>query len=309
MFFFALALAGLVIFFLKDYKKVPVSKLGEYQGFSQPIYKKWHRISQYITVRDCTDLAVDIFRPTESGKVVDNPLPVIWTYSRYHRASIRNGRTVTLLEKQPWLETVIKHGYVIAVVDIRGGGASFGMRREVFAEEEMWDAYDITEWFAAQPWSNGRIGLFGRSYMGINQYLAASKAPPHLVAIFPEMAMFDFYSFTYPGGVFRHDYTKNWSQRVKDLDRTIPASPVAGDTTGAMLANAVNEHQTNRDVFEMFARLVYRNSSDELTKTMPFLNRSPANYIKEVKKSGIPVYHLSGWYDMWPRDAVLWFNN
>lgn len=309
MFFPALALAGLAMLSLKGYQKKPISRLGEYKGYSEPIYQGWNRISQYITVRDCTDLAVDIFRPTESGNLVNDPLPVIWTYNRYHRASIRNGRTVTLLEKQPWLATVLEHGYVIAVVDIRGSGASYGTRQEVFAQEEMWDAYDITEWFAAQPWSNGRIGLFGRSYMGINQYLAASRTPPHLVAIFPEMAMFDFYSFTYPGGVFHHDFTKNWSQRVKNLDTTIQNSPVDSDINGVMLKSAVNDHLGNRDIFEMFARLVYRNSRDELTNTMPYVERSPSHYLNEIKKSGVAVYHLAGWYDMWPRDAFIWFNN
>lgn len=64
--------------------------------------------------------------------------------------------------------------------------------------------------------------MYGRSYLGIIQYLAASTAPPHLKAIFPEMAMFDLYTFGYSGGVFRHDFTANWSRSVANLDAQRP---------------------------------------------------------------------------------------
>ena len=68
----------------------------------------------------------------------------------------------------------------LLAVDTRGGGASFGTQQGFFSPEEANDAYDITEWLAVQPWSTGAIGMFGRSYLGITQYFAASKAPPHL---------------------------------------------------------------------------------------------------------------------------------
>ena len=72
------------------------------------------------------------------------------------------------------------------------------------------DAYDITEWLATQPWCDGSVGMFGRSYMGITQYIAASMAPPHLKAIYPEMAMFDLYDTVYPGGIMRNGFIFGW---------------------------------------------------------------------------------------------------
>ncbi|RCJ40834.1 hypothetical protein A6770_37305 [Nostoc minutum NIES-26] len=303
------------------------SRYGEYL---QPVYKKWIRTSQYLTVRDGTKLAVDIFRPVKDGKPVIDPLPVIWNHHRYHRASIyrlpkhtnifklliasaklliKNNTNRTQLDNTPWLKTLIKHGYVIAVVDVRGGGASYGTRTGPFSQEEANDAYDITEWFAAQSWCNQNVGMFGDSYMGITQYMAASTAPPHLKAIFPEMAMFDFYEFTYPGGVFRHDFVAQWSCKVKELDSGISAAPVEQDQNATMLVAAIQQHQANRDVFEMFKSLPYRNSRDKETKSMPHIARSPSSYLKQVKKSGVAIYHLAGWYDMWPRDALLWFKN
>ena len=76
-----------------------VPQLGQYQGYSGPIYNRWVRTSQYVTVRDGTKLAVDIFRPANSsGTPVEEPLPVIWTHDRYQRAFIGfNGNIITQL--------------------------------------------------------------------------------------------------------------------------------------------------------------------------------------------------------------------
>jgi putative CocE/NonD family hydrolase len=129
-------------------------------------------------------------------------LPVIWTHYIYHRAStLPDGTVITQVDMNPWLQEVIKHGYVVGVVDCRGGGASYGARPGSFSQIEARDTYEITEWFAEQKWCNGNIGMFGRSVMGITQYMCAGMAPPHLKCIFPEMSMFDTYSFVYPGGV------------------------------------------------------------------------------------------------------------
>jgi putative CocE/NonD family hydrolase len=269
------------------------------------------RSSQYVAVRDGTKLAVDIFRPTENGVPVEDPLPVIWTHERYQRALIgSSGNVLTQVWKLPWLETLLRYGYVVAAVDVRGGGASYGTRNGPFAPEEAQDAYDITEWFAAQPWCNGRVGMYGRSYLGITQYFAASTAPPHLVAIFPEMAMFDFYSFVYPGGVFRDDFASQWGSGVRRLDTSPvrPTVPVDEDIGGAMLREALAEHQGNTDVYAWAAGPTYRDSlgaNDE----MIHIERSPSTYLEEVKQSGVAVYHLAGWYDIYPRDALVWFKS
>ena len=137
----------------------------------------------------------------------------------------------------PWLLTLLKYGYVIVSVDVRGSGASYGTFRGLFSPEETNDAYDITEWLAVQPWSDGNIGMYGRSYMGITQFMAASKAPPHLKAIFPEMSEFDHYSFVYPGGVFHDDFFRQWGNMIKKLDTDGMA--VTEDMNKAMLARSI----------------------------------------------------------------------
>lgn len=293
----------------KAQEDVRVSKLGQYRGYSQPIYSEWVRTSEYVAVRDGTKLAVDIFRPAKNRVPVGEPLPVLWTHHRYHRADLREGRLITELEQSPWLQTILTHGYVIGVVDVRGGGASMGTRQGELTREEARDAYDITEWFARQPWCNGRIGMYGRSYLGIAQYMAASADPPHLVAIFPQMAVFDLYSFLYPGGVFRQDFARQWSEMVSKLDTERLAAPVDQDRDGALLTRAAQAHQANRNVFATISTLPYRDSRDPAGSRFPYREWSPSSYVSKIRKSGVGIYHLGGWFDLWPRDALVWFNN
>ncbi len=126
------------------------------------------------------------------------------------------------------MRKVVVHGYIFAVADVRGSGASFGTRVDPTPPQESLDAYDITEWLATQPWCTGRVGMYGISYSGTDQLTAAATSPPHLKAIFPEMVMFDLYDFCYPGGICRHTFLRNWQQQVRalDLHQAQKAAPV-----------------------------------------------------------------------------------
>ena len=275
-----------------------LSQPGTYKGYSEPLYHGRSSSSQYITMRDGTKLAALILRPAQDGETVSTPLPVIWTHNRYHREGIFNWH---------YLQTLLVYGYIIVSVDVRGTGASFGTYRGLFSPEETRDAYDITEWLAVQPWSDGNIGMFGRSYLGITQFMAASTAPPHLKAIFPEMSEFDHYSFVYPGGVFHEDFFRQWGNMVNELDAD--GSAVDEDGNQAMLRAALQEHEANLDVFETYSPLPYRDGVSPMTGTQPYVVNNPANYLKEIRDSGVPVYHWAGWYDMFPKDALLWYSN
>src|SRR5918912_1351826 len=70
-------------------------------------------------------------------------------------------------------------GYVVCVNDMRGQFASEGEFDPFRYDVE--DSYDVVEWCAAQPWSNGKVGMFGSSSCGFVQLLAAIAQPPHLV--------------------------------------------------------------------------------------------------------------------------------
>ena len=287
-----------------------ISRPGEYQGYSEPIYDEWARTSVYIPVRDGTRLAADIFRPAVDGEPVTDPLPVVWTHHRYHRTRILpDGTLFTILDQAPDLRTLLEYGYIVAAVDVRGGGASFGTRRGEFSPEETQDAFDVTEWFAEQPWSTGSIGMYGLSYLGITQYLAASTHPPHLKAIFPMMAMFDLYTFAYPGGVFNENFVKRWGGNTLALDKLIPAPPVDDDPDSALRDAAQREHRDNANIYTLASANPYRDSRDNDLNEFAYTLLSPSSYVDAINTSRVAVYTLGGWYDMYPRDAVTWFNN
>ena len=258
-----------------------------------------------ITMTDGVGLAADIYRPKREGVVVEEPLPVVWCHERYRRAEVVNGGVLTKLDSQPWLKEVLRHGYVVAVVDVRGSGASEGVRPIEFHHREAQDAHTVTEWLAEQPWSTGRIGMFGMSYSGINQLLAAGTAPPHLAAIVPQMAMFDLYEFLRPGGVFRDDFARSWGERVRRLDTEVGVA----NSDGADAADILAEHRLNAQVFDQAAALEFRDSKDATTGLAPYEDVTPAAALDDVNASGVAICHLAGWYDIWVRDTILWYRN
>jgi putative CocE/NonD family hydrolase len=269
----------------------------------------WLRSSQYVTVRDGTRIAVDVYRPARRGAALEGPLPVVWIFDRYHRARVENGRLWTRLDGEYWLKALICRGYVVGVADVRGSGASYGTRTGLLMEEDQRDAYDITEWFAAQPWSSGRIGMCGKSFMGMTQLLAASARPPHLVAIAPERTPFDLYDFAYPGGVFRDDYAREWGRNTDELDKIRHAAPVDADAGGRLLALAIAEHQANCDIHQLFSRLPLRDSQDQHSRGYPYDSQSLSRHRHDIAASGVAVLQFAGWHDMWPRDALFWHAN
>jgi putative CocE/NonD family hydrolase len=286
-----------------------VSAFGKYSGYSEPVYDGWVRSSRYVTVRDGTRLAIDLFRPARGGKVAEERLPVVWTHNRYRCDVVSEGKRYTILDAFDWLQDVLRHGYVVACVDTRGGGASFGSFEGMFSAKETRDAYDVTEWLAAQPWSNGNIGMYGRSYLTITQYMTAGRKPPHLKALFPEVGGTDMYELIYRGGIYHGPFVEFWSKLVKQMDVDQPAAPVDEDKDGALLRAAIEEHKVNRSAADIFAALPYRDSVDAATGAMPFRDWTPITYLKEIRDSKVAIYHLAGWYDRYVRDQLLLFHN
>jgi hypothetical protein len=296
------------------------SRPGVYRGYASPSYDGYQRTSQYLTMRDGVRLAADVLRPTKGGVVHDERLPVVWTHHRYNRAFFRNDSLIDYAAGfGRGVERLLHHGYVVAAVDTRGGGASFGTQQGFFMPDEARDAYEITEWLAAQPWSSGKVGMVGRSYLGITQLFAASQAPPSLKAIFPEMYVFEWYPFIYPGGVFRDDFFTQWQFLTHQLDNSLSftwgalrfggVAPVDGPNGRLLRDSAIAEHSANRDMLEMWSGVPYRDAVDPKTGVQILTERAPSTYLDRINAARVAVYGLAGWYDAFSRDAFLWFAN
>jgi putative CocE/NonD family hydrolase len=108
-----------------------------------------------------------------------------------------------------------KRGYVVVNADLRGWGSSDGAG-ELFSAQEGVDGHDLIEWAAAQPWSTGRIGMSGVSYLAISQWAIAATRPPHLAAINPWEGFTDFYrDFARPGGIRENGFLAIWSAGLR----------------------------------------------------------------------------------------------
>jgi uncharacterized protein len=113
-------------------------------------------------------------------------------------------------------------GYAVASCDLRGAGTSQG-QADLMSDQEGEDVYDLIEWAATQPWSNGAVGLTGVSYLAISQWKAAALSPPHLMAICPWEGFTDAYrDMACPGGIAESGFTRMWAlslRRVRQRDR------------------------------------------------------------------------------------------
>jgi putative CocE/NonD family hydrolase len=280
---------------------------------SQETYATSIRTSQYITVRDGTRLAIDIYRPESGGQPVDRKLPVILVATPYHRSSENNGEILTFLASRGnhrnIFAEILKHGYVIASLDIRGRGASFGTvyGSGMDSEVNRSDLYDVVEWLAAQPWSNGNIGTGGCSYVGKTQFMAASAAPPHLKAIAPTGAPFDAYGLARVNGVTRNMLVQ-LDKSMRQLDVDYPAPQVDEDRDGSLRRAAIAEHRVSWDAGlagftpERTARPFRDSPAPRLEFAHPLADEW--NFLPNYKLSKIPVLQYTGWRDL-TLDAVF----
>jgi putative CocE/NonD family hydrolase len=210
-----------------------------------------------------------------------------------------------MVDRSSTLQTLIKYGYVIVVVDARGSGASFGTDSSPHSQQEVQHIYEITEWLADQSWCNGNVGMFGLSYSGHMQFLAASKASPHLKAIFPSMAAFDIYNIIYPGGVFIRPCLPDVDKNQIKVEN--PSPPVDEDPNGEMRAAALLEHKNNYSHLQFLSKFPYRNST--INNFTFWIENTPATYLQDINNSGVAIYQWVGWFDMFIRDAFLWHAN
>lgn len=148
-----------------------------------------------VPMRDGVRLATDVYYPARDGAPAPGRFPTILGRTSYDKTS-----------RQMWVEPVgeffCQHGYVVALQDLRGRHRSEGAGQYFHTANpnEGPDGYDTIEWIAAQPWSNGKVGMVGSSHGAIVQQVAALVRPPHLAAIWPDVAPTNVYEHEARGG-------------------------------------------------------------------------------------------------------------
>ena len=232
-----------------------------------------------VPMRDGLKLSTDLYLPQTDAKV-----PVILIRTPYKKE---------MMEVQA--RYYARRGYAVALQDCRGRFGSPGVW-EPFVNEPK-DGYDAIEWLAGQPWSSGKVGMIGGSYVGWVQWWAASQHPPHLVTIIPNVAPPDpFYNIPYEYGTF-FILGSIWWADILESNATADLSGVAMSKIG------------EKKYMKLLRPLpVIDLDKAVLGKENPYWRKwiqhpvndaywDQANFLDRLKDVNIPVFHQSGWFD------------
>ena len=255
-------------------------------------------------MRDGTTLYADVYRPDAEGK-----FPVLLLRLPYGKQFISDFGDH---------EFFVPRGYVVVIQDGRGRFSSEGDFTPL--ENEPLDGYDTVEWAARLPWSDGKVGTIGQSYLGATQYLMSWTAPPSLRCQVPVSAAADFHSGWVHdvGGALVH----GWA---------IPyAIFMARDTIDRMglkddLWPQIREHLERPINFanpftpEAYRHLPLMDWADMLSDVAPYLRDYLANAddgeywwkingLRKLEDVDVPMLHVSSWYDIFSRDGTIMFN-
>ena len=221
-----------------------------------------------VPVRDGITIACELRRPARDGVAVAGPFPgVVVEFTPY----------VVLRDfYRGEADFFASRGYNAVVATLRGVGGSGGNWDHGSFRQAGRDAHDLIEWLAAQPFSDGRVGMFGESFGGQTSYSAAVERPEHLVAIAPMQSPSSLYhDVVFPGGIKTTERGEidNWPD-------------IANLTSGGVI-DADAEFAANRahPAFDGFWR-----------------DRSFVDCLDAVE---IPVLAIGGWNDSYFRSGTL----
>jgi predicted acyl esterase len=195
-----------------------------------------------VTLRDGTRILIDVYRPDWPGGAVD--LPVILGWSPYGKHNLSGRGFPQSGVEDGWMSPYTAfeapdpaywcpRGYAVVFPDPRGTWLSEGEMHHGGAQESE-DAYDLVEWLGEQPWSNGKVGMSGVSYLAAIQWQVGPLRPSHLAALNPWEAFSDWYrEFGYHGGIRETGFSPgacdrlNWSlTRTEDTRASMDAHPL-----------------------------------------------------------------------------------
>lgn len=247
---------------------------------------------QAATMRDGVKLYADIYRP-----VCDEKLPVLLMRTPYDKRTVQNCVYLDTL----WYA---RYGYIVVVQDCRGRWRSDGDWYPY--RHESADSEDTIKWAAALPGSNGEVAMYGFSYPGSIQLLAASKNLPELKTIMPAMTSCSFYSpWTYEGGALSQGFIQSW------------ALSLGRDT--ALRAGDVGAFKKMLGILGQYSSYCYTTPlnalMEEFRQYIPYYfdwieNESYNDYWREhcvnerYDDINLPVFHVGGWYDVFLRGTI-----
>ena len=250
-------------------------------------YPTTYSVQQWITMDDGVKLGATITFPSKTGSApAPGRFPVILSMTPYGRDALCS------CAPAPDFAT---RGFVVAAVDVRGTGGSQGnLDENYFSPREAKDGYDLVEYLGTRPWSTGKVGMSGGSYVGITQYKTAETDPPHLAAIAPGEALADIYNDAYaPGGIVSLSFDTQYLAVQGGPGLLTPntdPSMIPGTLT------AKQEQATGKPIAFDYLANPFEDSF--------YWEHSP---ITQVAKIHVPVFVEDGWRDAFEAGDIRMF--
>ena len=261
---------------------------------------------EQVPMRDGVPLATEVYQPRQSGNY-----PVVLTRSPYTRGSQAAGSNCD----NPRLTELARRGYVGLNQDARGRYRSGGAFDPF--QQEGGDGYDTVEWAAEQPWSDGRVGIFGGSYVGVTTLQAAARAPPHLVTAVAQITASDYHdNWTYVNGAFDLHLNLGWTLAFFAADsqrRSLVGSGLSPEEIDRRVTARLEAGR--RDLLPKWVWMLPLNSMPAFREHAPYYYDWLAHpdydhYWGQVDVEQryaditVPVLHTGGWYDVFAVGTV-----
>jgi uncharacterized protein len=251
-----------------------------------------------VPMRDGTVLRADVWIPDRAERV-----PVLLERMPYDKSI----SAITTVEAGLDPLRALDAGYAVVVQDTRGRFTSDGIFDPYV--NEVRDGVDTIQWCADLPFSNGRVGMFGASYFGATQLLAATAAPPALQALVPTITGSDFYEgWTYQGGAFQLGLAQIWALLIlaPDVIARMPAKE------RPIFEKALSE--ALRDPLQTYGRLPLSDLGG-LEEVMPFYRDWLSHDTRDEYWRALapnesyaafrtPALHIGGWYDLFVAGTI-----
>ncbi len=257
-----------------------------------------------VTMSDGTVLRANIYSPAINGAAAPGPFPVLLTQTPYGKdttgaaAGGATGEDAYLVER----------GYIDVVADVRGTGDSGG-EFGFFDPAQQRDGATLVRWAARLPHSDGKVGLYGASYLGINQLLTVGQLGPNspVKAIFPIVSANDLYRDTaFDGGLINIEFGSLYVGLTGSVNEAGPVAENPGDPLDTFEVEL--QHTADLASFDLPLLLNTSFAGDQAYDGTYWQARSPIRALQQVVRDHVPAYLVGGWYDIFQRGEPLNFS-
>jgi putative CocE/NonD family hydrolase len=266
----------------------------------EPAYEVIIEKGIFAPARDGVRLALDLYRPSKDGSPVNGKFPTLLARTPYDKSGgLADGGYFA------------SRGYVVVINDTRGRFQSEGKWRMMV--DDAADGYDMVEWIARQPWSDGKVGTMGGSYVGGTQHALACLNPPHLTTMIPSDALSNCgVAGMRHNGAFELRFM-NWIFSIGAPNSQAALKDPTAKAALSRNAQLMSQHVWNLPVKKGTTALkLAPEYEDWLIDAMShgdndaYWKQPGFSVVDNVKGyADVPVYHVTGWYDSWTRQVTM----